>query len=114
MKVLHFISSIDRNLGGTTAYLQLLANELGKSIEIMVVAGDHRHDPIEIDNATVKLIDIKMASSLNVLGLYNKRQKIKRQINDISLPADNVQRSKRTPESYRKPWILPLLHGYLA
>ncbi|MDP4269942.1 MAG: glycosyltransferase [Bacteroidota bacterium] len=83
MKVLHFISSIDRNLGGTTAYLQLLANELGKSIEVMVVAGDHRHDPVEIENATVKLIDIKMASSLNVLGLYNKRQKIKRQINDI-------------------------------
>ena len=38
MKVLHYIPSIDRSSGGTTAYIQLLANELGKLTELHIVS----------------------------------------------------------------------------
>lgn len=47
MKVLHYIPSIDRSSGGTTAYIQLLANELGKLTELHIVSYKEKH-PINI------------------------------------------------------------------
>ena len=38
MKIIHYIPSIDRSSGGTTAYMQLLANELGKLVELHIVS----------------------------------------------------------------------------
>ncbi len=37
MKILHYIPSLDRTAGGTTAYMQLLAGELGRLCELHVV-----------------------------------------------------------------------------
>ena len=38
MKIIHYIPSLDRASGGTAAYMQLLAKELGKLVELHVVS----------------------------------------------------------------------------
>lgn len=65
MKVIHYIPTIDRNWGGTTAYIQLLANELGKLTELHIFTHDSENT-VEIQNcqihylATIKhLIEFK-------------------------------------------------------
>lgn len=55
MKVIHFIPSIDRASGGTTSYMQLLANELGKLVELYIVT-PQSPNPVEIEHATIKYI----------------------------------------------------------
>ena len=55
MKVLHYIPSIDRSSGGTTAYIQLLANELGKLTELHIVSHKEKH-PINRKNSTIHYI----------------------------------------------------------
>lgn len=55
MKVLHYISDLDASSGGTTAYMQLLAEELGQIAELCVVS--HRSPlPVELKNATVQYV----------------------------------------------------------
>lgn len=52
MKVIHYIPTIDRNWGGTTAYMQLLANELGKLTELHIFT--HASiNPVEIQNCQI-------------------------------------------------------------
>ena len=34
MRVIHYIPSLDRTSGGTTAYMQLLTKELGRLVEL--------------------------------------------------------------------------------
>lgn len=56
MKIIHFITSIDRTSGGTAAYMQLLAKELGKLVELHVVT--HKSsNPLALENCTVHFID---------------------------------------------------------
>ena len=38
MKVIHYIPSLDRSSGGTTAYMQLLTKELTRLVELYVVS----------------------------------------------------------------------------
>jgi glycosyltransferase involved in cell wall biosynthesis len=59
MKLLHFITSIDKSGGGTTAYLQLLAGELSNSMELMIVTG-FSPSPVEITNVRVKFLDLSV------------------------------------------------------
>lgn len=55
MKVIHYIPSIDRASGGTTAYMQLLADKLGKLVELHVVS--HESDnPVTLDNCRIHYI----------------------------------------------------------
>lgn len=55
MKVIHYIPSLDRTSGGTTAYMQLLAHELGKLTELHVVT--HASDnPVEMFNCQIHYI----------------------------------------------------------
>lgn len=55
MKILHYIPSIDRVSGGVGAYMQLLAKELGKQVELHVVT--HRSsNMLEIPNTTLHFI----------------------------------------------------------
>ena len=55
MKILHYIPSIDRTSGGTTTYLQLLAKELGKLVELHIVS--HKSDnPVELENCRIHYI----------------------------------------------------------
>lgn len=52
MKVIHYIPTIDRNWGGTTAYMQLLANELGKLTELHIFTYASEH-PVTIQNCQI-------------------------------------------------------------
>lgn len=55
MKIIHYIPSIDRASGGVGAYIQLLAKELGKLVELYVVT--HKSpNMLEISNAKVYFI----------------------------------------------------------
>ena len=57
MKVIHYISSIDRTSGGTSSYIQLLAKELGKLVDLHIVT--HRSDhPLEMENCTVHYLSL--------------------------------------------------------
>ena len=55
MKVVHYIPTIDRNFGGTTFYMQLLGNELGKLVELHIITHSSNH-PVEIKNSIVHTI----------------------------------------------------------
>lgn len=55
MKVIHYIPSIDRSSGGTTAYMQLLADKLGRLVELHVVS--HESDnPVMLNNCRIYYI----------------------------------------------------------
>lgn len=67
MKVVHFITSIDRASGGTSSYMQLLAKELGKLVELHVVT--HRSEnPLTLENCEVHYI------KGNALGIRMKKE----------------------------------------
>lgn len=56
MKILHYIPSIDRASGGVGAYLQLLAKELGKLVDLHIVT--HRSENmLTIEGAKLHFID---------------------------------------------------------
>lgn len=52
MKVIHYIPTIDRNWGGTSAYMQLLANELGKLTELHIFT-HASENPVEIRDCQI-------------------------------------------------------------
>jgi glycosyltransferase involved in cell wall biosynthesis len=52
MKIIHYIASIDKQGGGTTAYLQLLAKEL-KSYAQIVIATGYSPNPVKIEGTKV-------------------------------------------------------------
>lgn len=55
MRIIHYIPSIDRTSGGVGAYMQLLAKELGKLVELHVVTHESSN-MLEIPNAKVHCI----------------------------------------------------------
>ena len=55
MKVIHYIPTIDRAWGGTTAYMQLLAEKLGQLVELHVVSHESAN-PVELGNCHVHYI----------------------------------------------------------
>lgn len=52
MIIIHYIPTIDRNWGGTSAYIQLLGNELGKLVELHIFTHESEN-PIEIKNCKI-------------------------------------------------------------
>ena len=54
--VVHYIPSIDKSSGGVGRYLQVLAHDLGKLVDLHIVS-HHSADELVIDNATVHYID---------------------------------------------------------
>ena len=52
MKIIHYIPSLDRASGGTAAYMQLLAKELGKLVELHVVSHTS-NNPMKMENCEV-------------------------------------------------------------
>jgi glycosyltransferase involved in cell wall biosynthesis len=59
MKVIHFITSIDKSGGGTTAYMQLLSAELKQLVELVVVTG-LSINPVELKGVNVLLFDLSL------------------------------------------------------
>lgn len=55
MRVIHYIPSLDRTSGGTTAYMQLLTKELGRLVELHVVSHTSEN-PVKMDNCKVYFI----------------------------------------------------------
>lgn len=58
MKVIHYISALSRKLGGVSMYMQLLAKELGKQCELVVVTRPF-DNPLELENCRVINIPVK-------------------------------------------------------
>ena len=55
MKILHYITSLDRSSGGTSSYMQLLTKELGKLVELHIVT--HCSDnPLQLENCIIHCI----------------------------------------------------------
>lgn len=52
MLILHYIPSLNREAGGTAAYMQLLAKELGRSVELHVAVGDDLRTALPLERCT--------------------------------------------------------------
>ena len=63
MTVIHYIPSIDIASGGTAAYMQLLAKELGKLVDLHVVTHGSSN-PVKIENATVHYVDSSLLGGM--------------------------------------------------
>lgn len=63
MKVIHFVAAIDRSQGGVSIYMQLLAKELGKLVDLHVVTRGSPN-PVKIENATVHYIDSSLLGGM--------------------------------------------------
>lgn len=55
MKVIHFVVDIDASSGGVSAYVQLLAKELGKLVDLLVVACRTK-TPLALENCRVRFL----------------------------------------------------------
>lgn len=60
MKIIHYIPALSRRLGGVAMYVQLLAKELGKQCELIVVTRPF-DNPLELENCRVINLPIKKA-----------------------------------------------------
>ena len=71
MRVLHYIPSIDKSSGGVGAYMQLLAKDLGKLVDLHVVT--HRSkDELVIENAQLHYIDHSILSYFSIEREFKK------------------------------------------
>ena len=59
MIILHYIPSLDRSSGGTTAYMQLLAAELGNLVDLYIVTHPSQN-PVMVANARVYFISASL------------------------------------------------------
>lgn len=59
MKVIHFITSIDKSAGGTASYMQLLSHELKELVDLVVVTGI-TPNPVELPGVDVRFLDLSM------------------------------------------------------
>lgn len=76
MKIIHYIPTIDRNWGGTSTYMQLLGNELGKLVELHIFT--HASDnPIFINNCQIH----NLTSFNNIVKLKKEFKHLIREIN---------------------------------
>lgn len=60
MKVIHFITSIDKAGGGTTTYIQLLSQGLKNAVDLIVVSGISPH-PIEFSSIYTLLFNLSLS-----------------------------------------------------
>ena len=118
LKVVHFVTAIDRSLGGVSMYMQLLAKELGKLVDLIVVTRPTAN-PLPLENCRLLYLPLPVSE------LRYFREKWKRildeekpdvvHVNGIwMLQTWIVQREalKRgittyiTPHGMLEPWIL--------
>jgi len=63
MKIVHYIPSLDRSSGGTTAYMQLLANALGKLVELYIVS-HASENVVEMPNCKIHFISSSLFGNM--------------------------------------------------
>jgi glycosyltransferase involved in cell wall biosynthesis len=71
MKVIHFIASIDKTGGGTTAYMKLIAEELAKYNINQIIVSGHSDNPVVIDGVKLELFE-----SMGLTPFHKTRVKI--------------------------------------
>ena len=59
MKVIHFVAAIDRSLGGVSIYMQMLAKELGKFVDLLIVTRQ-TVSPLHLENCQVRFLPLSM------------------------------------------------------
>ena len=68
MILIHYIPSLDRTSGGTAAYMQLLAKELGKLVELHVVSHTS-NNPMKMENCEVHNVSsFRNESSMDIFA----------------------------------------------
>jgi len=65
MKIIHFITSIDKTAGGTTAYLKLLSQELKNTVELLIVTGNSQN-PVIIEDVNVLFVDLSLIRLISI------------------------------------------------
>ena len=60
MKVIHFIASIDKSAGGTTAYMKLLAEEMNSNELQIIVAAGSSVDPVKLEGVKTQFFNKKL------------------------------------------------------
>ena len=60
MKVIHFITSIDKSGGGTTAYMQLLSTELRHLVNLVIVTGISPN-PVKLVGVDIRFFDLSLS-----------------------------------------------------
>ena len=117
LKIIHYIPTIDRNWGGTTSYMQILANQLGKLTELHIFT-HASENPVEIQNCQIhylpnwkRLITMKQ----EFVRLINIIQPNIFHVNGCWIPScaltqmwaqDMNIKVILTPHGMMEPWIL--------
>lgn len=52
MKVIHFLTSIDKSSGGTAAYMHLISKELKNLVDLVLVTGN-TPNPLEMNDVKI-------------------------------------------------------------
>lgn len=59
MKVLHYMPTIDRSSGGLASYMQILANSLGKLVELHVIT-HHSENEVKLSNCDIHYLGSRL------------------------------------------------------
>ncbi len=120
MTIIHYIPSIDRTSGGTSTYIQLLAKELGKLVELHIVT--HNSDnPVKMENCTVHYISNSIFGSMKTewLQLLKELKPDVVHINCCWIPQCAIVQKwtqqlgikiALTPHGMLEPWIMARHH----
>lgn len=60
MKVIHFITAIDRSLGGVSMYMQLLTKDLGQLVDLLVVTRP-TNNPLPLENCKLEYLPLPIS-----------------------------------------------------
>ena len=71
MKVIHFLSSIDKASGGVTAYIELLSRELKHKVDLVIATGVSI-EPIKIQGVKVEFFDLSLKKIKSLSQSFNK------------------------------------------
>jgi glycosyltransferase involved in cell wall biosynthesis len=114
MKIIHFIASIDKKDGGTTAYMQLLANTLKTEVDLSIVTGQSP-TPIQLSGVRISFFNPSLISWFVTLKFFSTLLKIEKpdlvHINGIWTP-QNYLFQKEAQKLGIKVVLSP--HGMLA
>lgn len=118
MKVLHFITAIDRSLGGVSMYMQLLTKELGKLVDLLVVTRP-TNNPLPLENCRVEYLPLPISKLRQFrkqwIGILKREQPDVVHINGIwMIQTWIIQREALrmgiktyiTPHGMLEPWII--------
>lgn len=59
LKIVHFITSIDKSAGGTATFMQLLSKELKYLVDLVIITGLSAH-PLHLQGVDVRLLDLSL------------------------------------------------------